>query len=489
MRAPSFAQRSRPCSTGVRMPEVDLLSIARGTVTAPAGCGKTHLIAQALARHESSKPILVLTHTNAGVAALRARLDYAGVRPSQYRLSTIDGWCIRLLTMFPKRGGHDPAILSIQNPRTDYPAIRRAAAIVLRDGHVADVLAATYARLIVDEYQDCSDIQHAIVAFAARSLDTCVLGDPLQAIFGFQGNALADWDKHVCAYFPIAAELDTPWRWINVGEEGFGRYLLDVRRALIAGQGIDLAAAPRNVSWIRLDGASDHQERLRAGGIAAAEGEKVLIIADSRNPAGQRQFASQIVGAVAVENVDMRDLVAFGEGLDLASPGALEHVINFASNVMTNTGGTNLLARVATLRQGRERKPASPAEAAAVRFAEAPCYRSAADLLVEIGKEAGVRTHRPAILRGALRMLKNCSDDATLAPAEAAVQERERSRLVGRPLARRTVGSTLLLKGLEADVAVVLDPAEMDRRHLYVAMTRGAKRLVICSRHNRLTPA
>lgn len=86
-------------------------------------------------------------------------------------------------------------------------------------------------------------------------------------------------------------------------------------------------------------------------------------------------------------------------------------------------------------------------------------------------------------------MLKNCSDDATLAPAEAAVQERERSRLVGRPLARRTVGSTLLLKGLEADVAVVLDPAEMDRRHLYVAMTRGAKRLVICSRHNRLTPA
>lgn len=478
-----------PYSRGVLMSDVDLLSIDRGTVTAPAGCGKTHLIAQALARHERAKPILVLTHTNAGVAALRGRLDEARVKPSRYRLSTLDGWCMRLLTLFPKRGGHDPAILSIQNPRTHYPAIRRAAAVLLRDGHVADVLAATYDRLIVDEYQDCSEVQHAVVAFAARSLDTCVLGDPMQAIFGFHGNALADWDKHVCAYFPVVAELNTPWRWINAGEEAFGRYLLDVRHALIAERGIDLAIAPPNVSWVRLNGANDHQDRLRAGSVTAAKGEKVLIIADSRNPAGQRQFASQIVGAVTVENVDMRDLVAFAEGLDLTSPGALEHIVTFAGNVMTNTGGANLVARVATLRQGRERKPASRLEATAVRFAEAPCYRSAADLLVEIGKEHGVRTHRPAILRGALRMLKNCGEDGDLIPAEAAVQERERSRLIGRPLAQRTVGSTLLLKGLEADVAVILDPVGMDRRHLYVAMTRGAKRLVICSKQSRLAPA
>jgi superfamily I DNA/RNA helicase len=220
------------------VPNVDLLAIDRGAVTAPAGCGKTHLIAEGLGRHEGAKPILVLTHTNAGVAALRARLDRAGVNPSRYRLSTIDGWCLRLLTLFPKRAGHDPAILLIQNPKSHYPAIRRAAGILLRDGHVDDVLAATYDRLIVDEYQDCSKVQHAIICFAARSLKTCVLGDPMQAIFGFQGNALADWDQHVCAQFPVAAELDRPWRWINAGEEAFGRYLLDVRVSLIAGKAL-----------------------------------------------------------------------------------------------------------------------------------------------------------------------------------------------------------------------------------------------------------
>lgn len=471
------------------MANVDLLAIDRGAVTAPAGCGKTHLIAEGLGRHEGAKPILVLTHTNAGVAALRARLDRAGVNPSRYRLSTIDGWCLRLLTLFPKRAGHDPAILLIQNPKAHYPAIRRAAGILLRDGHVDDVLAATYDRLIVDEYQDCSKVQHAIICFAARSLKTCVLGDPMQAIFGFQGNALADWDQHVCTQFPVAAELDRPWRWINAGEEAFGRYLLDVRVSLIAGEGIDLREAPQNISWIQLDGRSDHERRLRAGSIAVADDEKVLILADSKNPTGQRQFASQIFGAVTVENVDMRDLVDFGDGLDLASPELLSHVVEFAGKVMTNTGGNNLLARVNTLRAGRERVGPTPVEATAVRLIQAPSYSGVADLLVEMGKEHGVRTHRPAILRGGLRLLKNCSDSVGLMPAEAAMQERERSRLIGRPLARRTVGSTLLLKGLEADVAVILDPTDMDRRHLYVAMTRGAKRLIICSRHGRLTPA
>ena len=43
----------------------------------------------------------------------------------------------------------------------------------------------------------------------------------------------------------------------------------------------------------------------------------------------------------------------------------------------------------------------------------------------------------------------------------AAIQARERNRHLARPIARRSVGSTLLLKGLEADVSVVLHPELM----------------------------
>ena len=42
-------------------------------------------------------------------------------------------------------------------------------------------------------------------------------------------------------------------------------------------------------------------------------------------------------------------------------------------------------------------------------------------------------------------------------------------------------GYTLLLKGLEAEVAVVLNTEGMSPQHLYVAMTRGLMKLVVCS--------
>jgi DNA helicase-2/ATP-dependent DNA helicase PcrA len=45
-----------------------------------------------------------------------------------------------------------------------------------------------------------------------------------------------------------------------------------------------------------------------------------------------------------------------------------------------------------------------------------------------------------------------------------------------------------LLKGLEAETSVVLSPELMDRKHLYVAVTRGSKQLVICSQQQVLNP-
>ena len=51
------------------------------------------------------------------------------------------------------------------------------------------------------------------------------------------------------------------------------------------------------------------------------------------------------------------------------------------------------------------------------------------------------------------------------------------------------MGSTLLLKGLEAEMAVVLDGDGLDKRNLYVAMTRGSKALTICARSPTLNPA
>jgi hypothetical protein len=310
----------------------------------------------------------------------------------------------------------------------------------------------------------------------------------MQAIFDFQGK-LVDWDEHVCKHFPSAGELSTPWRWKNASEESFGQWLLNVRKELLAGNSLDLGKAHGNASWVNTSGKDAHERRLAACRTKPPnEDGTVLIIGDSKNPPGQRQFAGQTPGAIAVENVDLRDLVNFARNLDLKSTGALGRVVGFAEDVMINVGGAGLLKRVETLKAERNRKPASDLENAAVRFSDNPSYAGVRELLGALGEQAGVRSHRPGILRGCIRALQMAETENGTTFQDAAITIREQSRALGRPIPRRAVGSTLLLKGLEADVSIILNAEQLNRQNLYVAMTRGSRREVVCAANSVLKP-
>lgn len=462
------------------MADIDLLTIDCGSVSAPAGCGKTHLIASALQRHDDSKPILILTHTNAGVAALRARLTHMGVPQRSYRITTIDGWAMRLIGTFPHRSGHAEGILDLTDPRNDYPAIRQGTINILAGDHLRDVLQATYARLFVDEYQDCLVEQHAMVSMIAEVLPTCVLGDPMQAIFGWGTNVLVDWEADVHARFPPAGELDTPWRWRNVGTEAFGRWLLQVRAALQSGQPIDLTHAPAEVEVITVTGDDDVPNQTRAANTRPpVEGGSVLIVCDARRPPRHREIAARARGAVVVENADLTDFILFAASFDMRAPTATDELIDFAGSTMTGVGAAQMKQRLRVLLAGRERSPPNDAEAAALAFARAPSPAAAVALLVEINRQAGVFPLRPALVRSAIQAFNGCVDAEDF--HDMAVRTREQSRVKGRALPRRAVGSTLLLKGLEADVAVIIDTDQLNARDLYVAMTRGSRKLVICT--------
>ena len=396
---------------------------------------------------------------------------------------------MRLIGTFPNRSGHDPSILRLDNPSLDYPRIRLAAARFLGTKHVHDILSASYAHLIVDEYQDCTDSHHDIVSYAAESLPTCVLGDPMQAIFGFGNNVLPRWNEDVCAFFPSCGELTKPWRWINAGAESLGDWLLDVRRDLSNGHSIDLGKAPPAVRWVQLNGSEDRRAQWEAARVRPPGGVgSVLIIGDSRNPVGQREFASQTPGAVTVEAVDMRDLVEFARSFDFTAQSALTRLVGFARIVMANVRASELLRRVEILARGTARKPASHAEKAALAFIEAPSEVTAIGLLGEINKQAGVRVYRPTILSACIKALKLCSGASDLSFYDAAIRAREDCRFGGRTLPKRAVGSTLLLKGLESDVSVVLNADGLNRQNLYVAITRASQSLVICSRSATLNP-
>ena len=78
-----------------------IYSLSAGSVVAAAGCGKTEQIARATGYGEGRR--LVLTHTHAGVDALRKRLKDNHVSSTRFAIDTIAGWCLRYAASYPSR--------------------------------------------------------------------------------------------------------------------------------------------------------------------------------------------------------------------------------------------------------------------------------------------------------------------------------------------------------------------------------------------------
>ena len=386
--------------------EPDPLTIRRGLIVAPAGCGKTHTIISALCRHSGTKPILVLTHTNAGVAALRRRLADFHVPRSAYRLATIDGWAMRLIATFPARSGW-PGGTAPRRP--DYRQIREMATRLIRGGHIARLLVASYDRLIVDEYQDCSGRQHRLVTTAAKTLPTVVLGDPLQAIFSFdRRDPLPNWSGEVCGFFPLAGELSEPWRWRNAGNQELGDWLARVRASLLDGQAVDLHSAPNSVHWVQLRGGkSDYISQLNAAKCRHRKPhETALLIGDSKSEDSRHRIAKSVPGVVAIEPVDLRPLTSFATRLERAQGDELPVTLRFASQLMTNVNYQKVLRRMPVLRGDRARKRPDQVESAALALCTSPDLATIADLLEACRRRTDTRLYRPELFTACIQAIR-----------------------------------------------------------------------------------
>jgi DNA helicase IV len=65
--------------------------------------------------------------------------------------------------------------------------------------------------------------------------------------------------------------------------------------------------------------------------------------------------------------------------------------------------------------------------------------------------------------------------------SDAICDAQNRIRHAGRKIGRRSIGSTLLVKGLEFDHAVIIHASNMTRKDWYVALTRATTSLTILS--------
>lgn len=466
-----------------------VLSSGRGLVVAPAGCGKTHLITETLAV-TGEKPYLVLTHTTAGVAALKQRLKRFRVPNKNYIVSTIDGWARHIANVFPS--SCDVRAMP-DNPREFYPELRRKVQGYVAQGHISEIISSSYSRLLVDEYQDCDADQHALICSLSEALPTTVFGDPMQCIFNF-GGPMPSWGGDVMTSFPLIAELNTPWRWINSGAPELGQWILNCRMALMQGGAIDLLSCPDYVRWIQLTGEfqvdsqrqTEIQYEIRNNNGA---NDSLLVIGDSRNARSRHHFASTSRGVDVVEPVDLTDVTRVAQDLDNLNGEELAYsLLNAVSSMMTGVGRANVLNRMATILAGRNRTPATPVELSVKEIIESGTKHSIDGLLNCLEESPDTRVFR----RGAFSALKSSvslsiSDSSKTIKQAAEIVREQRRHNGDRRIPTRAIGSTLLLKGLEADHSLILDAGAMNPHNLYVALSRGAKTVTVFSASHLLS--
>ena len=147
-------------------------------IEAPAGCGKTELICNAV--NEASGCQLVLTHTHAGIHAIRARMKSLGVSSRKYHLETIAGWALKIGFSYPQTCGINQA-----DDRYNFSKSYPAACVFLSTLAGRRILVSSYSGVFVDEYQDCSKSQHQLILILSETLPVRLVGDPLQQIYTF----------------------------------------------------------------------------------------------------------------------------------------------------------------------------------------------------------------------------------------------------------------------------------------------------------------
>ena len=465
-----------------------------GYVVAPAGYGKTHLIAESTARSAGRQ--LILTHTYAGVNALRRKMRTLRVSDKFHRIDTIASWAIRLSLSYSKTSGWD-----IERPydNDQWSTLYHACARLLDYEFVRRLVRASYDGLYVDEYQDCSITQHNIVLKLARDIPTRVLGDPLQGIFDFTGQDPVDWARDVENNFECLGSLDIPHRWLQAGMGSLGAWLNDVRQHLQQRQPIDLGTdRPIAVRFVQPDDGPEALRRSQGNTCRYFNCDRTHTVIAIH--AGSQQYKAKCHNLArnlsgnfsSIEEIEGKDLFSFIQKIVRARTGAarLYQVIEFAKKCMTGVS-QNLPA--GTIRGEHVRVRANTRNPEAARCANAylmaPNSCAMARLFLEIRRAANVRVIRADLLNRTLGVLNKHVLHPKLSLAEAAEQYHSEFRHKGRPIGRRKlIGTTLLVKGLEFDHAIVLDAESLSKKELYVALTRAARSLTIISTTPVLNP-
>lgn len=474
----------------------EFLQKNKSMIIAPAGFGKTHTIINCLAQYQETKKILILTHTHAGVASIREKIKANNIASSKYQIDTICSFALQLAQNYHINKADFP---NAESTNEYFNFAISTSVKILKANPVKDVIRSKFSHIIVDEYQDCSLSQHQLILCLSSILKTHILGDPLQGIFQFRRTQLVDMitEPSMAEFRNNTQELDIPWRWNNANTPQLGADLTSIRRDLMTGQDIDLRAyhsiitvianerdyaIPRsiykNTIWTEIN---NHQVQ-----------SLLLIHPISENEGPREKFIQQFPPLRMIESIDNKDYYEYCKQFDTKNgQNLIVEIIKLSRQFFLSTILNIWFKPDNTLKLKRDvadKEIMNDLHSVIAPLLQTKNYQQIANLILQIKSLPGNNCRRQDFIKDIINVLRDAHSQ-NISAYEAMKRNRDIVRREGRNIIGKYIGTTLLTKGLEFDAVVILNAHKFKNpKHLYVALTRACKRLVVITENPILHP-
>jgi DNA helicase-2/ATP-dependent DNA helicase PcrA len=292
--------------------------------------------------------------------------------------------------------------------------------------------------------------------------------------------------------------LTTPWRWKNAENPELAEWLKAMRSSLEQGGPIDFNGRPDCVKFAALPTDPQYQqsaviaECLRS--ISDVDDGNLIVIGDGANANGRANLALKLgkYGFSMIEPVGCKELFAAARTIQSATGVArFKAVLGFVAKCMSGTDKAGIEKAVESHLAGGRRGHKKFGDILPIVDAIIKTNSDEAILAFLIALQArdGISLFRREMffaMRSALQ-IKITRESNTLPDSIWEVQNRIRH--AGRKFSRRSIGSTLLVKGLEFDHAVIVHAANMTRKDWYVALTRATNGIRVIAPQARFVAA
>lgn len=467
-------------------------------IIAPAGYGKTHTIMECLHVIEVGKKCLILTHTHAGIASIKEKMQKGGIDSKRFSIDTISSFALQYTNAFHVNKAEIP---KAEDSNDYFNFAIKATTKTLNSRPLKEIIRSSYSKLLVDEYQDCTSLQHKMILALSGILPTHILGDPLQGIFEFRNNTIVNMesDEEMQGLNQNIQTLDTPWRWNRHGSRELGQALADIRTLLLNKTPINLTNFHPHINVViepengYLD-IKNNSNRIIWNEINNRNTDSLLLLHPISTSVYPRiTFIQRFSNTVRlIESIDDKDYYKFSNYFDTQiGLNVINKVIDFAKTISSKTIIGQWFKDDNTLKNKR-----SDEDKIIVRklqgiidlIVQQKSFKNIAILISELAHLPNNKCYRIELKKDMVKALELAHAEGNTV-YESMKKNRDILRRVGRNIKGRCIGTTLLTKGLEFDVVIILNAHLFTNpKHLYVALTRASKKLIMISQSSTLNP-